>query len=100
MAAPDTTGAVARLFPRPASDWQHDALCAQTDPELFFPSDGVSHAQIARRICTQCPVRTECLQDALADRTVDDEFGIRAGIGPKKRAAMRRAAAKQQKAAA
>ena len=31
--------------------WQHDALCAQTDPEAFFPEKGGSTRE-AKRICT------------------------------------------------
>jgi WhiB family redox-sensing transcriptional regulator len=45
--------------------WRAEALCAQTDPELFYPECGqIPHT--AKRICAACPVRTECLDDALA----------------------------------
>lgn len=36
------------------------ALCAQTDPELFFPEPRGS-AEPALRICRRCPVREVCL---------------------------------------
>ncbi len=36
------------------------ALCAQTDPELFFPEPRGS-AEPALRICRRCPVRALCL---------------------------------------
>ena len=62
--------------PRPAAaamvllipgQWAEDALCAQTDPDLWYPELG-GHAQaaLARRICGICPVRAECLDYALA----------------------------------
>ena len=36
--------------------WQTDALCAQTDPEAFFPEKGGS-TRDAKKICTTCDVR-------------------------------------------
>ncbi|MFJ2110554.1 WhiB family transcriptional regulator [Streptomyces sp. NPDC087850] len=44
--------------------WRADALCAQTDPELFYPEPGGSHA-VAKRVCMACPVRRECLNYAI-----------------------------------
>ncbi|MCA1694976.1 MAG: WhiB family transcriptional regulator, partial [Actinobacteria bacterium] len=41
-------------------EWQEQALCAQTDPEAFFPEKGGSTRE-AKRICTGCEVKTECL---------------------------------------
>jgi WhiB family redox-sensing transcriptional regulator len=46
-------------------DWQERALCAQTDPEAFFPEKGGSTRE-AKRICSGCEVRAECLEYALA----------------------------------
>lgn len=40
-------------------EWMDSALCAQTDPELFFPNRG-GHARIAKDLCTRCPVGAEC----------------------------------------
>ena len=45
--------------------WQERALCAQTDPEAFFPEKGGSTRE-AKRICLGCEVRDECL-DILKD---------------------------------
>lgn len=46
------------------------ALCAQVDPDLFFPDDGhLSHA--AARVCSACHVRPECLTYALADPNLE-----------------------------
>ena len=43
-----------------AGHWKDDGLCAQIDPELWFPEKGHNAAQ-ARRICFRCPVRPQCL---------------------------------------
>ena len=48
-------------------DWQDRALCAQTDPEAFFPEKGGSTRE-AKRICGSCEVSSECLDYALAQR--------------------------------
>jgi DNA-binding NarL/FixJ family response regulator len=42
-----------------------DALCAQVDPELFFPDNGGAHARGAKRVCAACPVTAQCLDYAL-----------------------------------
>ena len=41
--------------------WQERALCAQTDPEAFFPEKGGSTRE-AKRVCLSCEVRAECLE--------------------------------------
>lgn len=44
--------------------WRYDALCAQVDPSLFFPEQG-DNGYEARKVCGLCPVRAECLAEAL-----------------------------------
>src|SRR5680860_312579 len=44
--------------------WQDRALCAQTDPEAFFPEKGGSTRE-AKKVCTSCEVRSECLDLSL-----------------------------------
>lgn len=61
--------------------WQEYALCAQTDPELFFPEKGGSTRE-AKRVCTNCDVRVECLAYAL-DK--DERFGIWGGLSERER---------------
>ncbi|MGY5764954.1 WhiB family transcriptional regulator [Brachybacterium sp. DNPG3] len=41
--------------------WVADALCAQTDPDAFFPDKG-GPIKDAKKICGGCPVREECLE--------------------------------------
>ena len=36
--------------------WQERALCAQTDPEAFFPEKGGSTRE-AKKVCVGCDVR-------------------------------------------
>jgi WhiB family redox-sensing transcriptional regulator len=69
-------------------DWQERALCAQTDPEAFFPEKGGSTRE-AKRICSGCEVRAECLEYALAN---DERFGIWGGLSERERRRLRRAA--------
>ena len=77
-------------FGEPAEepDWQERALCAQTDPEAFFPEKGGSTRE-AKRICSGCEVRAECLEYALAH---DERFGIWGGLSERERRRLRRAA--------
>jgi WhiB family redox-sensing transcriptional regulator len=44
--------------------WVAGALCAQTDPELFFPEKG-HPARIAKAICAKCDVIDDCRAYAL-----------------------------------
>ena len=68
--------------------WQEQALCAETDPEAFFPEKGGSTRE-AKKICTGCEVRTECLEYALAN---DERFGIWGGLSERERRRLRRRA--------
>lgn len=73
-------------LPRDGS-WRDSALCAQSDPELFFPEKGGSAAR-AKRVCASCPVRAECLEWSLA---YDVRFGIWGGLTEDQRQEVRRA---------
>jgi len=73
--------------------WADDALCAQADPDAWFPDRGnYAVAALAKRICAACPVRAQCLDYALsgADTWRGISNGIWAGTTPKERAALRR----------
>ena len=65
--------------------WRLDALCAETDPGAFFPEKGGSTRE-AKRVCTGCSVRTECLEAAL---TNDERFGIWGGLSERERRRLR-----------
>lgn len=66
--------------------WQASALCAQTDPEMFFPDVGGS-TRDAKKVCQACPVAQECLAYAL--RT-NQAFGIFGGYSERERRRMKK----------
>ena len=70
-------------------EWSRDASCAQTGPDDFLwfgDRDSTSYTD-ARRICHSCPVRRECLVDALER---DDKWGMYGGLTPRQRQALKR----------
>ena len=68
--------------------WQERALCAETDPEAFFPEKGGSTRE-AKKICTGCEVRAECLEYALGN---DERFGIWGGLSERERRKLKKRA--------
>ncbi len=68
--------------------WQEQALCAQTDPEAFFPEKGGSTRE-AKRVCLSCDVRTDCLEYALEQ---DERFGIWGGLSERERRRLKKRA--------
>ena len=52
--------------------WHVDALCAEVEPDLWFPEKGGSTKE-AKRICGDCLVQAECLTYAL---DIGERFGI------------------------
>ncbi|QDY88937.1 WhiB family transcriptional regulator [Arthrobacter sp. UKPF54-2] len=68
--------------------WQTDALCAQTDPEAFFPEKGGS-TRDAKKVCGACNVRSQCLEYALSN---DERFGIWGGLSERERRRLRKRA--------
>ena len=74
--------------------WMGDSLCAQTDPELFFPTVGGTPGP-AIAVCNICPVKAECREYALG--LLDGTSGVWGGLAPGQLRKMRRA---RQKGAA
>lgn len=64
--------------------WMADAVCRETDPDLWFPELG-STAKAAKRICGRCPVAAECLAYAIEHQ----EMGIWGGTSEKQRRRIR-----------
>lgn len=62
--------------------WRASAACAQTDPELFFPSTG-EVPRDALRVCGGCEVRQPCLDYALTRGT--DLVGVWGGTTNRQR---------------
>jgi WhiB family redox-sensing transcriptional regulator len=73
------------------NNWMNDGKCRELAPEVFFPSDGVG-VDVARRICSDCPVKAPCLEYALYNRI---QHGVWGGASERER---RRIAARRQKA--
>lgn len=71
-----------------SANWKDDALCAQTDPELFFPHPG-ENGKRAKEICARCPVIDECLAYGLQ---INDQHAIYGGLTVRERRALKRAA--------
>ena len=68
--------------------WQERALCAQTDPEAFFPEKGGSTRE-AKKVCQTCDVKQVCLEYALAH---DERFGIWGGLSERERRKLKKRA--------
>jgi len=68
--------------------WQSDALCAQTDPDLFVSGDGVDpeikkqRIIEAKKICGYCEVAKDCLHYALEN---PDNKGVYGGLSDRER---------------
>lgn len=73
--------------------WQDRAACRGIDADLFFGSDNESPQQRkareakAKTICASCPVRAQCLDDALRNSI---RYGIWGGLNGEERARERR----------
>ncbi len=60
------------------SEWVEQAVCRSVDPELWFPEGGMNNRwSPVFRICASCPVRRDCLKEAL---DLDIQFGIWGGV--------------------
>lgn len=75
-------------MPGDEDQWQERALCAQTDPEAFFPEKGGS-TRDAKKVCGACNVRSQCLEYALSN---DERFGIWGGLSERERRRLRKRA--------
>ncbi len=66
-------------------DWAARSSCGKTDPDQLFVSGAAQNR--AKTLCLGCPVRTECLSDALDNRV---EFGVWGGMTERERRALLR----------
>lgn len=74
--------------------WRSQAICRDTDPDLFFPigTTGQALVQIdrAKEVCDVCPVKSDCLEYALE---TNQDSGIWGGLDEEQRRNIRRQAA-------
>src|SRR5579875_3773573 len=66
-------------------DWTTRASCRKEQPDALFVQGAAQNR--AKVVCHGCPVRTECLADALDNRT---EFGVWGGLTERERRALLR----------
>jgi WhiB family redox-sensing transcriptional regulator len=66
-------------------DWSRWAACRGSDPDELFVQGAAQNR--AKLVCQGCPVRTECLADALDNRV---EFGVWGGMTERERRALLR----------
>ena len=78
-ATPPATGLQAQTV----HDWTSLAACNNADPDELFVTGAAQNR--AKQVCLGCPVRTECLADALDNRV---EFGVWGGMTERERRAV------------
>ncbi len=66
-------------------DWTALSACNDADPDELFVTGAAQNR--AKAVCLGCPVRTECLADALDNRV---EFGVWGGMTERERRALLR----------
>lgn len=73
------------------SDWRERAACKNMDTDMFivapWGAPTLKRIRAAEAICMACPVRAECLEEALLE---GDEFAIRGGLTPRERRSLKR----------
>jgi len=71
--------------------WRDEAICRETDPDLFFPigTTGQALLQIdrAKQVCNECTVQVSCLEFALE---TNQDSGIWGGTSEEERRDIRR----------
>ena len=81
--------------------WRNEAVCKDTDPELFFPvgTTGQALLQIdrAKEVCCECPVKVRCLDFAIE---TNQDSGIWGGTSEEERRNIRRQIAARKRALA
>jgi len=67
--------------------WMEHGNCRGiSNPSVFCPREGASHKQ-AKAICSDCPVRSECLEHALVH---NERFGVWGGLSGRERERIRK----------
>ncbi len=73
------------VAPEVTHDWTAASACRVSDPDDLFVTGAAQNR--AKQVCLGCPVRTECLADALDNRV---EFGVWGGMTERERRALLR----------
>jgi hypothetical protein len=83
----DEAGSFVRALVDAQPSWRRKALCRSQPLAIFFPARGGS-SKPALAVCGPCPVRPECLAEAIAEEL---DFGVRGGMTSSARIAARKA---------
>jgi WhiB family transcriptional regulator, redox-sensing transcriptional regulator len=67
-------------------DWMQHAACADADPDTWFVPE---LAEVAKELCSGCPVRDDCLEFALANVDDDRATGVWGGCDGPERSQLR-----------
>ncbi|MBM7783501.1 WhiB family transcriptional regulator [Tenggerimyces flavus] len=67
------------------AEWVRQAACTAGEPDRLFVQGAAQHD--AKTVCMGCPVRTECLAEALDNRM---EWGVWGGMTERERRAILR----------
>jgi WhiB family transcriptional regulator, redox-sensing transcriptional regulator len=77
-------------------DWRTYAACRLVSPDFMFPDPGrVKDTAQAKSVCTGCPVQQPCLEEAMwaeEGKPRDARYGVRGGLSPGERYALRKKA--------
>ncbi|XTZ13943.1 WhiB family transcriptional regulator [Micromonospora echinospora] len=63
-------------------EWVGEALCAQVDPDLWFPEEQGQSWRVAAKLCHTCQVRDLCLAYAVV---TDERIGVWGGLAATQR---------------
>lgn len=61
--------------------WSLDAACRGMDPRFWFPERGEITSE-AKRICSECPVQPDCLDESLRN---GERHGVWGGLSERQR---------------
>ena len=79
---------IVNFRPSDEASWSLWAQCAKPGTPGMFPADGDHEGiQTAKAVCEVCPVRAECLTQALSTR---EKFGVWGGLTTDEREGLRR----------
>jgi hypothetical protein len=84
-----------------ANDRWYDRASCQGLEELFFPTARRKGAEAAaQRVCVECPVRGDCLDDAMqVEGTAESRYAVRGGLTSTERTDLQKARDEGRRAA-
>ena len=71
------------------SGWRERALCADSGLDWWPNEDDARAVSLCVEVCERCPVKNECLSDALSYHVAVD-LGVRGGLTMRERRSLRR----------